>query len=87
MTDAEIANTAPEELAGLPDDFWRKARLVDPVLKRAISIRVDEDVLVWFRNLGPRYPSRMNAILRSDMTQMCHQRSRQSRDKACLVST
>jgi uncharacterized protein (DUF4415 family) len=70
VTDREIAETAPEELPILPDDFWRNARVVSPVVKRAISLRVDSDVLEWFRATGPRYQSRMNAVLRSYMQQM-----------------
>lgn len=61
-------NTSPEELADLPEDFWDEAELVVPVTKRAISLRVDEDVLQWFRALGPRYQTRMNAVLRTYMT-------------------
>ncbi|MCZ7625779.1 MAG: 3-oxoacyl-ACP synthase [Candidatus Methylomirabilota bacterium] len=67
VSDAEIARTAPPELADLPDDFWTEPTLVLPVTKRAISLRVDEDVLNWFRASGPRYQSRMNAVLRSYM--------------------
>ena len=63
----EIKQTSPEELADLPDDFWDDAELVVPVAKRAISLRVDEDVLEWFRSLGPRYQTRMNAVLRAYM--------------------
>ena len=59
--------SSPEELADLPADFWDDAELVLPVSKRAISLRVDEDVLQWFRSLGPRYQTRMNAVLRSYM--------------------
>jgi len=69
MSDAEIARTSPPELADLPVDFWREATLVMPVAKEAISLRVDEDVLQWFRSLGPRYQTRMNAVLRSYMAQ------------------
>lgn len=67
MTDAEIERTSPPELAGLPDDFWTEAELVPPVLKEPISLRVDTDVLEWFRARGPRYQSRMNAVLRAYM--------------------
>lgn len=35
--------------------------------KEAISLRVDRDVLVWFRQQGPRYQTRMNAVLRAYM--------------------
>ena len=67
MSDAEVMRTSPPELANLPDDFWSEATVVVPVSKRAISLRVDEDVLAWFKSMGPRYQSRMNAVLRSYM--------------------
>lgn len=71
MTDEEIERTSPPELANLPDDFWDNAVLVPPVIvKEPISIRVDEDVLEWFRKSGPRYQSRINAVLRSYVTSM-----------------
>lgn len=68
MTDADIERTSPPELADLPDDVWEGAAVVVPVSKQAISLRVDEDVLAWFRSLGPRYQTRMNAVLRSYVT-------------------
>jgi uncharacterized protein (DUF4415 family) len=30
-----------------------------------VSIRLDRDVLDWFRARGPRYQSRINAVLRA----------------------
>lgn len=69
-TEKDIARTSPEELANLPADFWADPALVFPVAKRAISLRVDEDVLDWFKAAGPRYQSRMNAVLRSYMTHL-----------------
>ena len=73
-TDEEIERTSPPELAGLPADFWAKPELIFPVPKRAISLRVDEDVLAWFKASGPRYQSRMNAVLRSYMAYMQNHR-------------
>jgi uncharacterized protein (DUF4415 family) len=67
VTDAEIARTAPEELRDLPADFWNEAVPVLPTAKVPISLRVDADVLEFFRESGPRYQSRMNAVLRSYM--------------------
>ena len=52
----------------MPDDFWDAAVMVSP--KEAISIRVDSDVLVWFRDIGPGYQTRINAVLRSYMDKM-----------------
>ncbi|MCX5760596.1 MAG: BrnA antitoxin family protein, partial [Gemmatimonadetes bacterium] len=70
MTDEEIERTSPPELANLPDDFWDSAVWMPPISKQPISLRVDDDVLEWFRKAGPRYQSRMNAVLRSYMEAM-----------------
>ena len=68
VTEREIRETSPGALADLPDDFWDHADVVEPTAKQPISLRVDEDVLEWFKAQGPRYQSRMNAVLRSFMT-------------------
>jgi uncharacterized protein (DUF4415 family) len=81
MTDAEIERTSPPELAGLPEDFWSEAELLPPVLKEPISLRVDTDVLEWFRARGPRYQSRMNAVLRAYM-QATERRESRSKPRA-----
>ena len=70
MGESEIDRTSPPELTDLPDDFWSDAVVVEPVSKRAISLRLDEDVLTWFKSSGPRYQSRINAVLRSYMAHM-----------------
>jgi len=70
MSDAEIRRTSPLELAGLPDGFWADAVVVNPAPKQPISLRVDRDVLAWFKDQGPRYQSRINAVLRSYVVAM-----------------
>jgi uncharacterized protein (DUF4415 family) len=67
VSDAEIARTAPEELRDLPSEFWDSAVPVLPSTKVPISLRVDADVLEFFRESGARYQSRMNAVLRAYM--------------------
>ncbi len=81
MTEAEITESSPPELADLPSDFWDGADLVTPEPKEAISLRVDKDVLAWFRDGGPRYQTRMNAVLRLYMSRMKQRQAkrRQSR--------
>ena len=69
-TDAEIRRTSPRELVDFPDGFWVDAIVVNPVPKQPISLRVDRDVLDWFKKQGPRYQSRMNAVLRSYVAAM-----------------
>jgi uncharacterized protein (DUF4415 family) len=71
LTDEEIkASIAkdPDE-AELHEVDWSEAVLVMPPRKKAISIRVDEDVLDFFKNEGAGYQRRMNAVLRSYMLQ------------------
>ena len=65
VTEAEIQRTSPVELRELPESLWQNARVVTPVAKQAISIRLDRDVLEFFRATGPRYQSQINAVLRS----------------------
>jgi uncharacterized protein (DUF4415 family) len=67
VTEAEINRSSPEELRDLPADFWDDAVPVLPTAKIPISLRVDADVLELFRETGPKYQSRMNAVLRSYM--------------------
>ena len=66
-TERSIRSSSPPELADLPADFFATASMVHPTAKRPISLRVDEDVLKWFKAQGPRYQSRMNAVLRAYM--------------------
>jgi len=70
VTAAEIRRTSPPELSDLPAEFWDDAELVAPAPKRAVSIRLDEDVVEWFRRSGPRYQTRMNAVLRMYVKRM-----------------
>jgi uncharacterized protein (DUF4415 family) len=65
--DASIANDPDWE--EFRDIDWSKAVLVIPPKKKAISIRVDEDVLDYFKKQGAGYQRRMNAVLRSYMQQ------------------
>lgn len=65
VTEAEIDRTSPPELRDVPDSLWEEARVVIPVAKLAISIRLDRDILEFFRATGPRYQSQINAVLRS----------------------
>lgn len=71
VTDAEIeaAMARDPAWADFKDIDWSKAVLVIPPKKKAISIRVDEDVLDYFKKQGAGYQRRINAVLRSYMQQ------------------
>ena len=51
------------------DIDWSKAVVVYPAAKKAVSIRLDEDVIDFFKQGGPGYQTRMNAVLRHFMTE------------------
>jgi uncharacterized protein (DUF4415 family) len=36
-----------------------------PESKESVTIRLDREVVQWFREQGPGYQTRMNAVLRS----------------------
>ena len=45
-------------------EYWR----VEPV-KVSVSIKIDADVLTWFKSKGKRYQTRINKVLRDAMMQ------------------
>lgn len=46
---------------------WARAELVIPEPKQMISLRLDADVLDFFRAQGKGYQTRINAVLRAYM--------------------
>ena len=53
------------DIPELDENFWDNAKMVSPMTKQAISLRVDSDVLDWFKNRGKGYQSLMNSVLKS----------------------
>ena len=49
-----------EEQAG-PESRWNRPR------KQRVSLRVDREVVDWFKSKGPGYQTRINRILRRVM--------------------
>lgn len=68
LTDEDIARAVADDPDAAPLDLdWSKAVLVYPKLKNSISIRIDPDVLKFFKSRGRGYQTRMNAVLRAYM--------------------
>jgi uncharacterized protein (DUF4415 family) len=68
MTDEDIARAVAEDPDVAPLDIdWSKARVVFPPGKENVTLRVDRDVLAWFRSTGKGFHTRMNAVLRAYM--------------------
>lgn len=63
MDDAEIDTS---DIPELDDTFFKNAELRVPV-KQAVTIRLDTDVLEWFKGQGAGYQTRINQLLRRYM--------------------
>lgn len=63
---AEAAAAAASSVAKVVRRIARQG-LPQSGRKAAISLRLDEEVLEWFRTQGPGYQTRMNAVLRAYM--------------------
>jgi uncharacterized protein (DUF4415 family) len=74
---AKVKATSEEELKRQIDEDgdwvfleaidWSKAVLVEPPGKQAISIRLDQDILDYFKAPGSGYQARINRVLRHYM--------------------
>lgn len=78
LTDEEIEASIKNDPDWSDDWNWGDAVLVIPPKKKAISIRVDEDVLDYFKHEGAGYQRRMNAVLRSYMQQKKSKKKRRA---------
>jgi uncharacterized protein (DUF4415 family) len=68
MTDEDIARAVAGDPDAAPIDAdWSDAVLVVPPRLRDAMLRVDDDVLAWFRAGGEGFRARMNAVLRAYM--------------------
>jgi uncharacterized protein (DUF4415 family) len=72
MTDTELEKAlarASDRPAVTPylkqTNDWNKLRIVWPDTKIPVSLRLDEEILQWFRRQGPGYQTRINAVLRA----------------------
>ena len=63
MKDQDIDTS---DIAELDDNFFQKAELHVPP-KKPVTIRLDADVLDWFKSQGKGYQTRINKLLRSYM--------------------
>lgn len=54
------------DIPELDDDFFERAELRLPA-KQTVTIRLDSDVLAWFKAQGAGYQTRINQLLRQYM--------------------
>jgi uncharacterized protein (DUF4415 family) len=74
MTDAEAhaGIAADPDVRPTDENFWKDARVVMPKRKETVTMRLDADLLQWFRR-ERGYQTRINAILRAYMN--AHEKS------------
>lgn len=68
LTDEEIEEAVrndPDSAPLLDKDFWKHAKIVKPRNKVDIHMRLDPDIVEFFKKEGPGYQSRINAVLRT----------------------
>ncbi len=67
MRDRGEDQTSPDapEAESLGADFWKNARVVMPAGKTSVHLRLDSEVVEWFRANGKGHLTRMNAVLRA----------------------
>lgn len=53
------------DIPALDEDFFREATLRLPQAKQLVSIRLDRDVLDWFKQQGKGYQTKINAVLQA----------------------
>jgi uncharacterized protein (DUF4415 family) len=67
MSDAEVERraAADPDAGVIPPGFWDNATVLLPETKQQITLRLDPEVIRWFRRSGKGYQSRMGAVLKS----------------------
>lgn len=69
MTEEELeaAILSDPDEAGLHPDLenWNNVVVGFPESKRQVTVRLDGDIIDWFKESGRGYQTRMNAVLRS----------------------
>jgi len=72
LTDMPDADIDYSDIPPLDEKFFKDGKLRLPKAKPLISIRIDPDVLEWFKSQGGGYQTRINAVLRMYMESQSH---------------
>jgi uncharacterized protein (DUF4415 family) len=65
LNDEDIDYSEIPDLSALGEEFWKKAVVKRAEPKAQVTIRLDREVLDWFKSQGKGYQSRINAVLRA----------------------
>jgi len=91
MTEEELeaAIASDPDEAGLKHnlDNWDNVIIGFPKPKRQVTVRLDGDIIDWFKDSGRGYQTRMNAVLRSYVeAQKRQELARKKRERATAAS-
>ena len=69
LTEEQLQNAAASDpdAGAIPPGFWKEATVIMPPEKIKVGIRLDSDVVEWFKSTGKGYQTRINAVLKSYM--------------------
>lgn len=65
ITEEELEAAIAADPDSDPPVDWTSGRLVMPGPKQSVHLRIDPEVLAWFKAQGKGYLTRMNAVLRA----------------------
>lgn len=78
LSDVHVSEERVAEIEDMPDEdidysdipeldeaWFAKAELRMPAAKKQITLRLDDDIIAFFKESGKGYQTRMNAVLRA----------------------
>ncbi|NET17193.1 MAG: BrnA antitoxin family protein [Okeania sp. SIO1H6] len=66
INDSEIDTS---DIPELDEQFWQKARRVEPISQETVLIKLDRDIINWFKYQTPNYKTIINQVLRAYINQ------------------
>jgi uncharacterized protein (DUF4415 family) len=79
LTDEDIERAVADDpdQSFWTDEDWKNARVVWPQGKAPVTLRLDRDIIAWFKLEGSGYQTRINAVLRSFVEAQKHKAQKQ----------
>ncbi|MDY7004819.1 MAG: BrnA antitoxin family protein [Cyanobacteriota bacterium] len=66
INDSEIDTS---DIPELDEQFWQKARRVEPIPQETVLIKLDPDITNWFKHQSPNYKTTIDRVLRGYINQ------------------
>ena len=66
IKDSEIDTS---DIPELDEEFWQKARRVEPILQDTVLIKLEPDIVNWFKHQNQNYQTMINQVLRDYINQ------------------